>query len=40
MKGLAEEVFSVRHYINTLSENAADEILKTPYQVYDTCILV
>ena len=27
-KGLAEEVFSIRHYIKTLSQNAADKILK------------
>ena len=39
-KGLAEEMFSIRHYIKTLNKNAADKIWKTPYEVYDIYILV
>ena len=39
-KGLAEEVFLIRQYIKTLSQDAADEILKTPCEVYDIYILV
>ena len=38
-KDFAEEVFSIRHYIYTLSQNAADKILKTPYELYDINIL-
>ena len=40
LKDLAEEVFSIRHYIKTLCQNAADKILKTPYECYDIFILV
>ena len=40
LKGLAEEVFSIRHYIKTLCPNAANKILKTPYEFYDIYILV
>ena len=39
-KSFAEEVFSIRHYIWTLSHIAADKILKTPYDVYDIYICV
>ena len=31
--GMGGEVFSIRHYIETLSRNAANTILKTPYEV-------
>ena len=34
------EVFSIRHYIKRLCQNAADKILKTPYGFYDIYILV
>ena len=39
-KGLEEEVFLIRHYIKAGSQNAADKILKTPYEVHDICIIV
>ena len=39
-KDLAEEVFLIRHYIETVTQNAADKILKTPYEVNDIYILV
>ena len=39
-KDLAEEVFLIWHYITTLSQNAADKILKTPCKVYDIYIFV
>ena len=39
LKNLAEKVFSIRHYSQTLCQNAADKILKTPLEFYDIYIL-